>query len=542
MTHRLYKFLAPIIILVSGCSDSESSEPIPKPVPDAPLPPGETGYVYTLLPDKPLSEISPFIYGMNLRKDFSHTVEDHSTLVRLGGNRMTGYNWENNASNAGSDWHHSSDNHIPNQMVKGSDSNFAGSVASIFISNCLNNNQRPLFTIPICYYVAADKKGEVAEGDMTRWLPNKPMKPTPFSSEPDLNDGVVYADECVNFIANVCGAKGKVAYSLDNEPDLWQSTHPRICPTHISCQDFLDRTIDYAKAIKNVDLNAEIYGFASFGYSGYNTFSNASDWNSLKGNYRWFIDYYLDKINKASELYGSRLIDVLDLHWYPEAKGDNRINQSGANTENDRKARLQAPRSLWDENYKEDSWIAQQSNCKLPLIPNVKQSINKYAPGTKLAFTEFNYGGYEDITGTIALAEVLGIFGKYDVYAACHWGDPGAYGNLAYKLYLDYDGQGSKYGNILVESTLNKEWVNSSVFASLDDESRIHLIVTNKSFYEKIDGKFKINSTTTYREASCFYVVEGKAEINKSASITIKDNQFTYTLPALCVAHMVINR
>ena len=49
--------------------------------------------------------ISPYIYGSN--EDIGL---DLLTFRRLGGNRMTGYNWETNASNAGSDWVHSSDN------------------------------------------------------------------------------------------------------------------------------------------------------------------------------------------------------------------------------------------------------------------------------------------------------------------------------------------------------------------------------------------------------------------------------------------------
>lgn len=83
------------------------------------------------------------------------------------------------------------------------------------------------------------------------------------------------------------------------------------------------------------------------------------------------------------------------------------------------------------------------SKYYLPLIPALKKSIDRYCPGMKIAFTEFNYGGYEDITGTIALAEVLGIFGKYDIFAANHWGSPGSYGEAAYKLYRDYDGRGT---------------------------------------------------------------------------------------------------
>ena len=49
--------------------------------------------------------ISPYIYGSN--QDIAGV--NSWTLRRFGGNRTTGFNWENNASNAGSDYNHSSD-------------------------------------------------------------------------------------------------------------------------------------------------------------------------------------------------------------------------------------------------------------------------------------------------------------------------------------------------------------------------------------------------------------------------------------------------
>ena len=54
---------------------------------------------------KVIRPISPYVYGINSQKDDNSGV----TVRRMGGNRQTGYNWENNASNAGSDYEHQSD-------------------------------------------------------------------------------------------------------------------------------------------------------------------------------------------------------------------------------------------------------------------------------------------------------------------------------------------------------------------------------------------------------------------------------------------------
>ena len=82
-------------------------------------------------------------------------------------------------------------------------------------------------------------------------------------------------------------------------------------------------------------------------------------------------------------------------------------------------ARLQAPRSLWDATYKEHSWITEDwLNGPVNLLPSLKTRIAHAYPGTKLAFTEYNYGAGHHISGGIAQADVLGIFGRDGVFAA----------------------------------------------------------------------------------------------------------------------------
>ena len=68
----------------------------------------------TVYPDEGHKSISPYIYGVNSGVDLS-TVSAKS--FRLGGNRMTAYNWENNMSNAGSDWNNSADMYLVNNVA-----------------------------------------------------------------------------------------------------------------------------------------------------------------------------------------------------------------------------------------------------------------------------------------------------------------------------------------------------------------------------------------------------------------------------------------
>ena len=53
-----------------------------------------------------------------------------------------------------------------------------------------------------------------------------------------------------------------------------------------------------------------------------------------------FPQWAWDGMRKAEQTSGERLLDVLDVHWYPEARGDNRIVDATATTTNDAAARL----------------------------------------------------------------------------------------------------------------------------------------------------------------------------------------------------------
>ena len=510
--------------------------------------PQETNF--TIIVSDSLKNISPYIFGTNQLLN----GDENWTSMRQGGNRMTGYNWENNASNAGSDYNQQSDNYLTWISGIPSDSeNIPGIVTEKFQNQALHLSTYSLVTLQMAGYVAKDKNGPVSEAETApspRWAAAKFEKGSLFTLTPDLSDTNVYIDEYVNFLVDKFGMANTVTgikgYSLDNEPSLWNSTHPRLHPFKPTCQEIIQRSIDLSKAVKDIDSSAEIFGPALYGFDAYQTFQDAADWNTVQAenSYNWFIDYYLDKMKEAEESNGERLLDVLDVHWYPEAIGDNRITDNNANTLNDKSARIQAPRTLWDKNYTENSWIGQWGKAHLPLIPNLMNSINKYYPGTKLAFTEFTYGGENDITGAIAVDDVLGIFSKFGVYFATFWqiDPPSDYISAAYKMYRNYDGNNSAVGNFYV-SSWTSDSVNCSIYSFTNfNKDTIHIIAINKSFNQTITGNFSISSPKK--------VLSGKTWMldNKSSNIIYIDSldningaTFSHNLPPQTVFHFVLN-
>ncbi len=505
---------------------------------------GQT-YNFNISVTDSLREISPYIYGTN------QSGEDvNNTFFRIGGNRLTGYNWENNASHAGTDYYNSSDNYLPWVMGIESESNVPASVMISHHENSLSQGANSLVTLQMAGYVAKDKDGTVTEGQTapsSRWNQAVSAKGSDFSLNPDLTDNYVYMDELVNKLVNEFGYAGSetgiFAYCLDNEPALWPSTHPRLHPAQATCNEVVNNGIELSMAVKNVDAGAKIFGPVFYGFSAYYNLQDAPDWPTVsnKKGYDWFIDYYLDEFKKAETAQGKRLLDVLDLHWYPEAKGDNRISDNTSNSENDVAARLQAPRSLWDNNYTENSWIGQWFSDYLPLLPKVKQSIDKYYPGTKIAITEFTYGGEDNISGAITTADVLGIFGKYDVYAASFWAgnENSSYIYEGYKIFRNYDGNKSVFGNLYVPS-VTSDSVNSSVYSSISSlDNKFHIIAINKSS-ETATANFNINQSSQIFDGKVWCLDGTQSSIRQLPdAVNITDNSFSYQLPALSICHFI---
>ncbi|HEY3757704.1 MAG TPA: glycoside hydrolase family 44 protein [Opitutaceae bacterium] len=503
--------------------------------------------------------ISPYIYGSNQDLPGVNTLGAR----RYGGNRLTGYNWETNASNAGTDYINESDNFLVSSLPQ-SEQSTPGIALTQFHDQTLSTNcPYSVLTLQMAGYVSADESGPVTASQAapsSRWdavVNNKPGGQ--YADPPNTSDSVVYMDELLNFLLGrygpASGSRGVKGYDLDNEPDLWSSTHPYLHPAQPTCAEIVGKTVALATTVKRMDPSAQVLGPVSYGSEGYFTFQNAPDWATIQSQnsqYRWFLDYYLDQLSKASATAEERLLDVFDLHRY----SDDGVSDSGEwpystsitdqtdfTITGENQERVQAPRVLWDPTFHEKSWVQLYDSQFLPWIPNLQKSITTFYPGTKLSFTEYSYGGESDISGGIAQADVLGILGKYGVFLGCIWPlhSDVSYLAPAFNLYLNYDGAGSQFGSTSVHET-DSDTVNTSAYSSVDGAGNLHVIVINKNFTTSADLNFLIAGPTQYSGGSVYAFDGSSKNITARTGTTANNNTVTYTLPPLTAAHFVFPR
>ena len=502
--------------------------------------------------------ISPLIYGVNNSNNASANLASR----RQGGDRYTTYNWENNASNSG----HWTDDPASIHLNHTNDANVTGYVPSSVPAKAITDfhdvsiaaGAYSLVTLQ-AGHVARDLNGPVSVQQSVpnpeRWREVRFLKGAALSLQPDIDDDYVYMDELVNYLVDKYGlstsATGIRGYGISNEPGLWHRVHPRSHPTKEGYADIFAVTRDLATTIKTIDPGAEVYGGVTYGFSEMKDFDGAPD-RAAFAQYRWYIDALLATLRAASDAANMRLVDALDVHWYSEAEGirDYEPVAWSQTTSDIAVARVQAPRSLWDRSYVEKSWITGAPNRyshtnalwaepAIALIPRLQQSIDTYYPGTKLAFGEFGYGGYDHVTGGLAVADALGIFGRDGVYLVNHWDAISNYVESAYKLYRNVDGRRTMFGSMSVMATTS-DVENSSTYAATNaGGDSLHIILINKHFTRPVRASIAIASSRQWGTGQVFGFDATSTDVRRLGSVALDANAASYEVAPLSAVHLM---
>ncbi len=163
------------------------------------------------------------------------------------------------------------------------------------------------------------------------------------------------------------------------------------------------------------------------------------------------IEYYLRAFKAAQDAdpRHTRFLDYLDIHTY-FAAGDAMLKPAGNSRQ--QQVVLDSTRVFWDPTYTNFMFRDPDHPAKAAapaMIPRMKRWIAADYPGTKTAITEYSWGGAEHISGAVAEADVLGIFGREGLDLGTIWGPPEWNEPLmfAFKMYRNYDDSGGAFGD-----------------------------------------------------------------------------------------------
>jgi hypothetical protein len=422
---------------------------------------------------EPTKAVSPTLFGIAFA---DADLELNASAYRWGGNTTSRYNPKINAWNSGNDWF------WENVQVDSAD---------VFLGKVENRAGVAAITVPIMGWVAKD--GTSGSYPLSAYPDQAETDPQhPEYGNGKKKDGTLLAGEPARTSVPITPAdvgawvkalkaadakRGKklvYEYILDNEPGLWDSTHRDVHPDGSTYDELVQKAIAFGAAIRAADPDALIAGPAEWGWPNY--FFSGKD---VKAGYSKkpdrlahgdvpFLKYYLSELRKYREKTNTRVLDVLDIHFYPQAEHvqhpDGPDNSGGGSTDPEtNELRFRQTRALWDCTYVDESWI-NEAQC---IVPRMKQLIAENDPGLKLQIGEWNFGAESHPAGGVALAEALGRFAQYGVDSAYYWTYPrkGTPAYWAFRAFRNYDGKG---GHFLEQLVPTHAPAGTSLYASRD--------------------------------------------------------------------------
>ncbi|OGQ84833.1 MAG: hypothetical protein A2289_11100 [Deltaproteobacteria bacterium RIFOXYA12_FULL_58_15] len=495
----------------------------------------------------PGQAINPGIYGIAYSPRTA-TRDTHVWSLRPGGRRWGGnptsrFNWRlGNAWNTSSDWYFMNVNYTGNASFHWRD----------FLQENVRRKVPTVLTVPIIGWVAKDTSSY--SYPVSVFGPQASVEP----GNPDRGNGMTTRDEKIaagdptrtsvvmspadigEWVREIReldkreGARHVSMYVLDNEPELWNSTHRDVHPDPVGYDELLRRTIEYGTAIRKADPQAVIAGPAAWGWPAY--FYSAKDQAAgfrEKPDRRAHGDvpllaWYLRNLRAHEKRTGVRILDVLDVHFYPQARGVFTNGGGGVDTAT-AALRIRSTRALWDPDYLDESWI--RDNIRL--LPRLAELIDENYPGLEIMIGEYAFDAEKHISGALALAEALGRFGQAEKMAgAYYWTYPSADSHAfhAFRAFRDYDGAGARFLDQSIPTTAGE---GVSLFASRDGSGKMVLIALNLTTQSAVDASIDMGSCGNPLIRRIYRLTEqnGHIEALPSSVATTEAGRLSVSLP-----------
>lgn len=508
--------------------------------------------------------ISPLIYGVAFAGSSNQLQDLNVPLHRSGGNGTTTYNWQINAWNHAADWYFESIADSPST---------AGADGDSFISESKNGGAQAMLTIPIMGWVArlganrtslasyATNKYGAQTGSDPWWsaagngIGTNPVAHTTWlitTNDPtDANLAVTtnFQAGWVQHLTNTWGNAtngGLRYYIMDNEWSLWDSTHRDVHPVGATMTEASTDFCNYAAMVKGIDPNALVAGPEEWGWPGYLYSGFDQQWSGANNDYnpadypdrkshggQDFGPWFLSQVRARSQAAGRRLLDVFTLHCYPQ---EGSVGSDAADIATEL-LRNQSTRQFWDTNYVDPSWI----NSVIALIPRMRSWVATNYPGTKIGITEYNWGAEPSISGATAQADILGIFGREGLDLATRWTtpDPSTPTYQAIKIYRNYDGNKSTFGDTSVQTVVPNPDNLSAFGAVRSTDGALTLMVINKDLNNATPANASITNFNATGIAQRWQLTAANV-ITQLANIPFTNSVLKDTVPSQSITLYVL--
>lgn len=346
------------------------------------------------------------------------------------------------------------------------------------------------------------------------------------------------ADSTVGILNNWFGSlsldKSKLQYwNMDNEPEIWSGTHDDLFPTQPSAEEFMQKYFAVAKKARAAYPAIKLVGPVT-----------ANEWQW----YRWgsanitadgrtypWLEYFIKRIADEQKTSGVKLLDVLDIHYYPSSKVVSEV--------------VQYHRVFFDKNYvypeangvKTINGGYDNGQTKEYIFVRCNEWLDKYLGpnhGVKLGLTESGIALTDPNAVAVWYASTLGEFMKNEVEIFTPWSwNTGMWETLhlfsRYNKTISIKGQSSEEEFVSAYPTVNAK--KDSMTVVLVNRSTSTTKNTSLSFDNFTINDKNPKSLTIKNLPSSETFVSHSQNALSGSNLAVFDNTISVSLPPLSI-------
>ncbi len=328
-------------------------------------------------------------------------------------------------------------------------------------------------------------------------------------------------------------------WNMDNEPEIWEGTHDDVMPAQIPAEAFMQRYFEYAKAARARFPEIRLVGPVT---------ANEWQWYNWPSpivadgrSYPW-LEYFIKRIGEEQARTGVRLLDVLDIHYYPGATDPADV--------------VQLHRTFFDPTYVNPDangvhavnggWDT--SITREFIFGRCQEWLDTYlGPGNGVTFglTETGLPVTNAPLASVWYASTLGEFMRHGVEVFTPWSwQPGMWEVL--HLFSRYNGSTSVHA-------VSDDEITVSAYATTDDSTgALTIVLVNRALTASAstnvsiahasvpDGAYPTLQLADLPATETF--VSDTTNALVSGTVNITGNQFSITLPALSITSVQLQR
>ena len=501
--------------------------------------------------------VSPYIYGRN--GSFSNsfgTVTSSSDItlfkeagLRLarenGGNNATKYNWRKKISSH-PDWYNNVYDHDWDNL-----------------SNYIMTNvpdMQVMWSFQLIGKVASNKNNNFNDWsyNMSQWwsgcsqnLAGGGVVNTSGGSIATVNGNpLLYtmdwpADSTTEVLNHWFGPKGIGLnsnnfryWNMDNEPEIWSGTHDDVMPAQLAATAFMDKYFAVAKKARALFPGIKLCGPVTA--NEWQWYKWGSETLNINGKYYSWLEYFIKRVADEQKATGIKLLDVLDIHWYPGESTDVDVLQlhrifydktydyPGANG-------LKSINGGWD-NTQTREYIFQRINDWLTLYFGANHGIT-------IGLSESGINSSNANVNSVLYASMLGTFASngVELYTPWTW-KTGMWETL--HLFSRYaKNQSVKTASTLENmvsgyTTLSDNADSMTVMLVNRDLTSSHKVTVNLSGFSVANETYNTLQLAALPANETF--VSHASNALKKNTITVSGNSFSIVLPPVSTTAVIL--